>query len=83
MTRRVDAALNAVAVSPSTGPLPSTTRALMVTSPGNVEVTFAGSSEEPGNTVVLPGLQPGAFYPVQVERILPGGTTAGGIVALW
>jgi len=83
MTRRLDAAVNAAPVTPATAPLPHTTRGLMVAAPGDVAVTFAGTADAPGNTVILPALQPGAVYPVQVERVLPEGTTAAGIVALW
>jgi hypothetical protein len=54
------------------------TRAIMVTQAGSVTVTMKG-----GETATLPGLQPGALYPVRVARIHATGTDATGIVALW
>ena len=65
-------------VTPGDGAdLPQVTRALMVTSAGDVAVTL-----KTGDTVTLPGLTPGVIYPVRAARIAATGTTATGIKGL-
>lgn len=66
------------AVTPSAADLPVVTRALMVGGGGDVAVILRN-----GDTVTLPGLQPGAVYPLRVSRVLAAGTTATGIVGLY
>ena len=83
MTRRLDAAVNGIQAVADGSALPTISRGLMVAEAGDVAVTFAGTEEEVGNIVVLPALQPGIIYAVQVARIHAAGTTASGIVALW
>ena len=57
--------------------LPSVTRALMVTSEGNVAVSLRN-----GDTITLPGLTPGVIYPLRITRVLASGTTATGLKGL-
>jgi len=66
------------AVTPAAADLPFVTRALMVGGGGDVAVVMRN-----GDTVTLPGLQPGALYPVRVARVLVAGTTATGILGLY
>jgi hypothetical protein len=66
------------AVTPAAADLPFVTRALMVAGGGDVVVVMRN-----GNQITLPGLQPGAVYPVRVARVLAAGTTATGIVGLY
>lgn len=58
--------------------LPKLTRALMVSTPGGVTVTF-----QDGSTLTLPGLAPGQVYPVRASRVLATGTDATGIKGLY
>lgn len=53
-------------------------RAIMVAGGGAVAAIL-----KDGMTVTLPGLTPGALYPVRTTRILATGTTATGIVGLY
>jgi hypothetical protein len=53
-------------------------RAIMVTGAGAVTAIL-----KDGMTITLPGLAPGALYPVRTARILATGTTATGIVGLY
>ena len=53
-------------------------RAIMVTGGGAVTAIL-----KDGMTITLPGLAPGALYPVRTARILATGTTATGIVGLY
>ena len=66
------------AVTPAVADLPVVTRALMVGGAGDVAVVLRN-----GNQITLPGLQPGAVYPIRVTRVLVAGTTATGIVGLY
>lgn len=52
-------------------------RALMVSSVGDVAVTFAD-----GSSLTLPGLTPGVIYPLRAARVLATGTTATGLKGL-
>lgn len=53
------------------------TRAVMVSTMGNLTCTLKG-----GSTMTLTSLVPGVMYPLRVIRILTSGTTATGIVGL-
>lgn len=66
------------AVTPASTDLPVVTRALMVGGGGDVAVVMRN-----GDALTLPGLQPGAVYPLRVTRVLTAGTTATGIVGLY
>jgi hypothetical protein len=66
------------AVTPAAAELPVVTRALMVGGGGDVAVLMRN-----GDALTLPGLQPGAVYPIRVVRVLAVGTTATGIVGLY
>ena len=67
-----------LAVTPSNGnDLAFPIRGLMVTAAGDVSVVTTG-----GDTITLPGLQPGVQYAVLARRIRATGTTATGIVGL-
>jgi hypothetical protein len=66
------------AVTPGAPELPFVTRALMVGGAGDVAVIMRN-----GDTLTLPGLQPGALYPMRVTRVLTAGTTATGILGLY
>jgi hypothetical protein len=66
------------AVTPGAPQLPIVTRAIMVGGGGDVAVILRN-----GDALTLPGLQPGAIYPVRVTRVLTAGTTATGIVGLY
>lgn len=69
----------AFSVTPSdTADLPYVTRSLMVTAAGDVSVVMKS-----GDTVTLPGLEPGTIYPIRVARVRATGTTATGIVGLY
>ncbi len=57
--------------------LSKVTRGLMVATAGDVAVVLRS-----GETLTLPGLTPGAIYPVRVSRVLSTGTTATGIKGL-
>ncbi|WP_323764780.1 spike base protein, RCAP_Rcc01079 family [Marinovum sp.] len=52
-------------------------RGLMVSTTGDVAVTFAD-----GSSLVLPGLTPGVIYPLRTARVLASGTTATGLKGL-
>lgn len=66
------------AVTPAVADLPVVTRALMVSGGGDVSVVMRN-----GDALTVPGLQPGAVYPLRVARVLVAGTTATGIVGLY
>jgi hypothetical protein len=66
------------AVTPSVADLPFVTRAIMVGGAGDVAVVLRN-----GDQITLPGLLPGAVYPLRVTRVLIAGTTATGIVGLY
>lgn len=66
------------AVTPAVADLPVVTRALMVGGAGDVAVILRN-----GDQVTVPGLQPGAVYPLRVARVLVAGTTATGIVGFY
>ncbi len=66
------------AVTPAVSDLPFVTRAIMVGGAGDVAVVMRN-----GDQITLPGLQPGAVYPVRVSRVLIAGTTATGIMGLY
>lgn len=55
-----------------------TTRGIMVTAEGDVDVEF-----ESGDTLVLPNLQPGTYYPFELRAVNAAGTTATGIKGLY
>lgn len=57
--------------------LRAVTRALMVGGAGDAAVELAS-----GDVLVLPGLIPGAVYPVRIRRVFAAGTTATGLVGL-
>lgn len=57
--------------------LAQVTRAVMVTTSGDLAVTLKS-----GDEIVLPGLTAGVIYPVRVSRIAATGTTAAGIKGL-
>lgn len=66
------------AITPNDGAdLAVSTRALMVTTAGNVSVVTTS-----GDTGVLPALQPGVQYTIRARRVRATGTTATGIVGL-
>ena len=58
--------------------LPAVTRALMVSTGGDVAAVL-----KDGSTLTLPALSPGSVYPVRIRRILATGTTASGIRGLY
>ncbi len=60
-----------------TADLTRVTRGLMVAATGDVAVVLRS-----GDTLTLPGLTPGAIYPVRITRVLATGTTATGIKGL-
>jgi hypothetical protein len=62
----------------NTNVLAITTRAIMVTTAGNVKVTTLT-----GDEVVLPALQPGVIYGIRATIIWATGTTATGVVGLY
>lgn len=65
-------------ITPADGTdLARVTRALMVTTAGDVAVTFRD-----GTSLTLPGLTPGVIYPLRVTRVLATGTTASGVKGL-
>ena len=65
-------------VTPADGSdLPTTTRALMVSSAGDVAVLLKN-----GDTLTFPGLTPGVIYPIRAQRVLATGTGATGIKGL-
>jgi hypothetical protein len=66
------------AVTPAVADLPVMTRAIMVGGAGDLAVVLRN-----GDQITLPGLQPGAVYPLRVARVLVAGTTATGIVGLY
>ncbi len=66
------------AITPAPVDLPVVTRAIMVSTSGDIAVTFRN-----GDTVTLLGLVPGAVYPVRLSRVNVTGTTATGIVGLY
>ncbi len=66
------------AVTPAATELPIMTRALMVRGGGDVAVVLRN-----GETLTVPGLQPGVVYPLRVSRVLVAGTTATGIVGFY
>ncbi len=53
------------------------TRALYIGQGGDVNVVLKS-----GDTVLLPNMQAGVFYPLRVTRVLATGTTAADIVGL-
>jgi hypothetical protein len=64
-------------VTPSASALSFPIRGLMVASAGDVAVTTIH-----GDTVTLPGLQPGVQYAILASHVLSAGTTATGIIGL-
>jgi hypothetical protein len=66
------------AVTPAAADLPVVTRALMVGGAGDIAVVLRN-----GDQITVPGLQPGAVYPLRVARVLAAGTTATGIVGFY
>ncbi|MFY9209545.1 MAG: hypothetical protein WAO69_00295 [Aestuariivita sp.] len=59
------------------GELAEVTRALMVTTSGDVAVELRN-----GDLLTLPGLMPGAIYPLRIQRVFATGTTATGLKGL-
>ena len=55
------------------------TRGLMVSTEGNVKVSFVTT----GSEIILTGLKAGVVYPFQVKRVWETDTTATGILALY
>lgn len=53
------------------------TRAIMVSTMGNVTCTLKG-----GSSVTLTSLVPGVIYPLRISQVWSTGTTASGIVGL-
>jgi hypothetical protein len=66
------------AITPAAADLPTVTRAIMVAVSGDLAVTFRS-----GDSLTLPGLVPGAVYPLRLTRVNVAGTTATGIVGLY
>ena len=58
--------------------LPKLTRALMVSTLGDVTLTL-----QDGSTLTLAGLAPGQVYPLRAGRVLATGTSATGIKGLY
>lgn len=72
-------AANAAAVIPDNDTaLPEMTRALYVARAGHVAVEMAS-----GTYVTFEDVPAGSVLPCRVLRVLAGGTTASGIIALW
>ncbi len=71
-------ARHAAALSPSENRLAQVTRAIYVGATGDIDVELAG-----GDRVVFEGVHGGTLLPVRAVRVLPEGTTAGAILALW
>lgn len=66
-------------VTPNDGAdLATVTRAIMVTTAGDVAVVL-----KDGSALTLPGLVPGHFHAFRVVRVLATGTTATGIKGLY
>lgn len=60
-----------------TADLSQMTRAVMVQTGGDLAVTLKS-----GDQIRLPGLVPGALYPLRIARVWANGTTATGIKGL-
>ncbi len=74
-------AVDGVAVTPSAAALTDVTRCLFIGVGGDVQVTFMGIDDQPGNTVVHKNVQSGTFLPIRVTHVLATLTTATDIVA--